>query len=180
MTGISRYQSLKFQYNFQTGRGAYLLACNDDTDFQYYIAALEDQTNIMRKRLHPFALHLIFLFKSVLAQSRELEEMLRRVLAHEKRLLFSSQEVTPEAANVTKGKLQALHSLFGDLLIRSNNNKRNISIAKCLINDMERLEKLGKTVPDAHAIDPRCHQRIVGKCNQNPKNIKSFSAYVAP
>ena len=162
-----RYQSLKFQYNLRTGRGAYLLACSDPDDYPYYVSALEKETQTLHKRLHPFAPHLIFVFKSFLARSRELEVFLRQLLAHENRFLESSSQVTPEAAAITKGKLQALHRLFQDLIIRENNNKRDIAIAKCLLRDMKRLKELTESTTGAHEVSWQCHQRIIGKAQYN-------------
>lgn len=179
-----RYESVSFLYNFKTGRATYLLACTDD-DFEYYAKALEGRKMPAGRHPHPFTIHLILLFKSVLEPSQGLEDSLRRLLFLEDRSIFRKSKVTFEAADNTKRRLQDLHSLFKEALIRDNNNKRQIATIDCLIRDLDRLAKTVKETPWAHPIDEHDHQRIIDGfrclkdfCLDRERRLKSRSQRV--
>ncbi|KAL8932780.1 MAG: hypothetical protein Q9216_006678, partial [Gyalolechia sp. 2 TL-2023] len=155
-----RYQSVRFLYNIHTGRATYLLACSEES-FEYYARALEGRKMPAGRRAHPFSIHLILLFKSVLERNQELEESLRKLLLLEDRSIFRKTKVTFETADDTKRRLQDLHSLFKDVLIRENNNKRQIATIDCLIRDLDRLRTTVKQTDGAFPIDEHDHQRII-------------------
>ena len=155
-----RYQSLRFQYNLKSGRASYLLACTDD-DFQYFATSLTDRKMPANIRPHPFSIHLILLFKSVFERNKELEETLRKLLYLENRSIFQQTKVTFEEADETKLRLQVLHSLFQDILIRDNNNKRHLATIDCLLRDLSRLMETVREDGTAFPIDDHDHQRVV-------------------
>lgn len=113
------------------------------------------------RRAHPFSIHLILVFKSVLERNQELEESLRKLLLLEDRSIFRKTKVTFETADDTKRRLQDLHSLFKDVLIKDNINKRSIATIDCLIRDLERLWNTVKQTDGAFPIDEHDHHRIV-------------------
>lgn len=117
------------------GRATYLLACSDG-NFEYYAKALEDWKMPVGRQPHPFSVHLILLFKNVFAINKELEDSLGRLLYLENRSIFRPSKVTFESADDTKCRLQVVHSLFKDVLIRSNVNKRHIEVIDCLTRDL--------------------------------------------
>ncbi|KAL8691787.1 MAG: hypothetical protein Q9218_003063 [Villophora microphyllina] len=155
-----QWQSLKFLYNIRTGRATYLLACSDQ-DFEYYAEALADWNMPHARQPHPFCIHLILLFKSVFAWNKELEDALGKLLYLENRSIFRPSKVTFESADETKRRLQELHRLFKDVLIRSNTNKRHIEMITCLTRDLDRILKTVQLTEGAFPIDEHDHQRIV-------------------
>lgn len=179
-----RYQSVRFLYNVQTGRATYLLACSEES-FEYYARALEGRRMPAGRRAHPFSIHLILVFKSVLERNQELEEGLRRLLLLEDRSIFRKTKVTFETADDTKRRLQDLHSLFRDVLIRDNNNKRQIATIDNLVQDLDRLWTTVKQTDGAFPIDEHDHQRIVDGfrclkdfCLDRERRLKSRSQRV--
>ncbi|KAL9578563.1 MAG: hypothetical protein Q9212_005636 [Teloschistes hypoglaucus] len=158
------WQSLKFLYNVKSGRATYLLACSDK-DFEYYAKALDDWKMPDGRRPHPFCIHLMLLFKSVFAWNQELENALGRLLYLENRSIFRSSKVTFESADETKRRLQELHRLFKDVLIRNNTNKRHIEMIGCLTRDLDRIWSTVRSTEDAFPIDEHDHQRIVDGFN---------------
>ncbi|KAL8926860.1 MAG: hypothetical protein Q9208_002669 [Pyrenodesmia sp. 3 TL-2023] len=179
-----RYESVRFLYNLKTGRATYLLACTDN-DFEYYAKALKGRKMPAGRRPHPFTIHLVLLFKSVLEQSQGLENSLRSLLLLEDRSIFRKSKVTFEMADDTKRRLQNLHSLFKEAVIRDNNNKRKIATIDCLIRDLDRLAKTVRENPWAHPIDEHDHQRIIDGfrclkdfCLDRERRLKSRSQRV--
>ncbi|KAL9583154.1 MAG: hypothetical protein Q9203_005199 [Teloschistes exilis] len=158
------WQSLKFLYNVKSGRATYLLACSDE-DFEYYAKALDDWKMPGGRRPHPFCIHLILLFKSVFAWNQELENALAKLLYLENRSIFRSSKVTFERADETKRRLQELHRLFKDVLIRNNTNKRHIEMIGCLTRDLDRILTTVRCTEDAFPIDEHDHQRTVDGFN---------------
>ncbi|KAL8667761.1 MAG: hypothetical protein Q9168_007192 [Polycauliona sp. 1 TL-2023] len=154
------WQSLTFAYNLATGRASYLLACSDK-DFESYLEALGDRKVPASRQPHPFSLHLILLFKSVLNKNEELEESLRRLLLYEDRSIFRRSKVTFESGDATKQRLQELHSLFKELLLGDNSNKRYIASIDSLMRDLTRLQKTIKSTGHALEIDEYSHQRMM-------------------
>lgn len=179
-----RYESVRFLYDLKTGRATYLLACTDH-DFEYYAKALEGRKMPAGRRPHPFSIHFILLFKSVLERDQALEDSLRSLLLLEDRSIFRKSKVTFEAADDTKRRLQDLHSLFKEALISDNNNKRQIATIDCLIRDLDRLAKTVKENPWACPIDEHDHQRIIDGfrclkdfCQDRERRLKSRSQRV--
>ncbi|KAL8778170.1 MAG: hypothetical protein Q9213_007531 [Squamulea squamosa] len=154
------WQSLSFSYNLVTGRASYLLACSN-TDFEYYKRALSDRKLPAGRYPHPFSIHLILLFEGVLARNEELEDLLRRLLLLEDRSIYRRSKVTFESGDDTKGRLQELHSLLKELLIRDNSNKRYIASIESLILDLARLQKTIKSTAGTFQIDDFDHQRML-------------------
>ncbi|KAL8949444.1 MAG: hypothetical protein Q9222_004450 [Ikaeria aurantiellina] len=175
----AQWQSLRFSYNMKTGQATYLLACTDD-DFEYYMKALGHPKLPIGRRPHPFSIHLILLFKGVLARNDELEEALRRLLYLENRSIFQESKVTFDSGEETKRRLQDLHSLFKDILIRDNNNKRYIATIDSIFRDLERLRSAVRSSPEACPIDENDHQRMVDGfhclksfCQDRERRLKS-------
>ncbi|KAL8992147.1 MAG: hypothetical protein Q9169_007330 [Polycauliona sp. 2 TL-2023] len=154
------WQSLFFTYNLATGRASYLLACSDK-DFECYMRALGDRKMPSGRRPHPFSIHLILLFKGVLNRNEEMERALRRLLLYEDRSIFRRAKVTFESGDETKRRLQELHSLFKELLIRDNGNKRYLASIDSLMRDLDRLQTTIKSAEAASPIDDYDHQRMM-------------------
>ncbi|KAL9595938.1 MAG: hypothetical protein Q9179_004791 [Wetmoreana sp. 5 TL-2023] len=155
-----QWQSLRFLYNLKTGRATYLLSCSDE-DFEYYSNALEHWKMPTGRRPHPFSIHLVLCFKSVFAWNKQLEDALGKLLYLENRSIFRPSRVTFESADDTKRRLQELHSLYKDLLIRNNTNKRHIEMINCLTQDLDRILTTVKSTEGAFPIDEHDHQRII-------------------
>ncbi len=179
-----RYESVRFLYDLKTGRATYLLACTDN-DFEYYAKALEGRKLPSGRRPHPFSIHFILLFKSVLERNQCLEDSLRSLLLQEDRSIFRKSKVTFETADDTKRRLQDLHSLFKEAVISDNNNKRQIATIDCLLRDLDRLAKTVKDNPWARPIDEHDHQRIIDGfrclkdfCQDRERRLKSRSQRV--
>lgn len=113
------------------------------------------------RRPHPFCIHLILLFKSVFVWNQELEKALGKLLYLENRSIFRPSKVTFESADETKRRLQELHRLFKDVLIRNNTNKRHIEMIASLTRDLDRILTTVRSTEDAFPIDEHDHQRIV-------------------
>ncbi|KAL8855764.1 MAG: hypothetical protein Q9178_007582 [Gyalolechia marmorata] len=155
------WQSLSFCYNLVTGHASYLLACSNEEDFEYYKGALDNRKLPVGRYLHPFSIHLFLLFKGVLAKSEAIEDTLRRLRIYESRSIYQSSKVTFETGDETKLRLQELHSLFKELVIRENNNKRYIASIESLICDLHRLQKAIKSTKGSLQIDDYDHQRML-------------------
>lgn len=153
------WESLTFSYNLFTGRASYLLACSNK-DFESYKKAVGDRRLPAGRHPHPFSIHLILLFKGVLARNEELEVALRRLLLCEDRSIFRRGKVTFESGDTTKQRLQELHSLFKELLIRENSNKRYIASVESLILDLGRLQETIKSTAGTFPIDDYDHRRM--------------------
>ncbi|KAI4235236.1 MAG: hypothetical protein LQ349_003311 [Xanthoria aureola] len=154
-----KWQSLTFSYNMFTGRASYLLACSDE-NFEAYKKAVGDRRLPAGRRPHPFSLHLILLFKGILARSEQLEETLRRLLSYEDQIIYRRTKVTFESGDATKLRLQELHSLFKDLLIHANTNKRYMASVNSLVRDLDRLQKTTKSTAGTFPIDDHDHRRM--------------------
>lgn len=154
------WQTLTFCYDLTTGRASYLLACSNK-DFECYMKGLGDRKLPAARQPHPFSIHLILLFKVVLNTNQELQDALRGLLLCENRSIFRRSKVTFESGDATKRRLQELHSLFKELLIRDNSNKRYIASVESLIRDLERLQKAIRGTARALPIDDYDHQRMV-------------------
>lgn len=153
------WQPLSFSYNLFTGRASYLLACSDE-DFELYKKAVCDRRLPAGRRPHPFSIHLILLFKGILARSEQLEETLRRLLSYEDQIIYRRTKVTFESGDATKFRLQELHSLFKDLLIHANINKRYMASVNSLVRDLDRLQKTTKSTAGTFPIDDHDHRRM--------------------
>lgn len=166
---IINWESLSFSYDINTGRATYLLACTDK-DFEPYKTALGDQRLPAGRRPHPFSIHLVLLFQCVLSRNEELEAALRKLLLLEDRSIHQRTKVTFESGDDTKRRLQELHSIFRQILIRENDNKRYIATTNSLIRDLHRLQKAVKSTRGAFPIDEDDHQRMLDGFNC----LKSF------
>ncbi|KAL8912554.1 MAG: hypothetical protein Q9172_007488 [Xanthocarpia lactea] len=155
-----KWQSLSFSYNLVTGHASYLLACSNK-DFEYYKRALDNRKLPAGRHPHPFGIHLFLLFKGVLIRSEAIEDALRKLLIYEDRSIFQRSKVTFESGDETKHRLQELHSLFKELKIRENNNKRYIASIEFLISDLHRLQKAIKSTAGSFQIDDYEHQRML-------------------
>ncbi|KAL8903619.1 MAG: hypothetical protein Q9171_007343 [Xanthocarpia ochracea] len=155
-----KWQSLSFSYNLVTGHASYLLACSNK-DFEYYKTGLDNRKLPAGRHPHPFSLHLFLLFKGVLLRSEAIEDALKRLLIYEDRSIFQRSKVTFESGDETKHRLQELHSLFKELMIRENNNKRYIASIESLICDLHRLQKAIKSTAGSLQIDDYDHQRML-------------------
>ncbi|KAL8692420.1 MAG: hypothetical protein Q9224_003962 [Gallowayella concinna] len=143
---------------FGDGRAATTEA---DTKFESYQEAIGDPQVPTGERPHPFSIHLILLFKGVLARNEELEEALRKMLLLEDRSIYRGSKVTFESGDDTKRRLQELHSLFQEMLIRKGSNQRYMAIADSLIRDLDRLQKAVQSTRGALPIEEYEHQRML-------------------
>ena len=109
--------------------------------------------------MHPFALHLVFLFKGALSRYAELENLFHRLLTLERDLLRDSR-VTAETAQDTKVLLQTLHGLFREMVAGENMNKKDLATVDSLLCDLRRLQMLAQTCQDPYPLDEESHQRV--------------------
>lgn len=110
--------------------------------------------------MHPFALHLVFLFKGALSRCAKLEGHFRRLLMLERRLLRQHIRVTAETAQDTKDLLQALHRLFREMVAGQNVNKMDLATVNNLLSDLKRLQMLTQAGQDVYQLDEEGHQRV--------------------
>jgi hypothetical protein len=123
---------LRFQYNIKNGRTAYLLLCTDP-DFELFTNPLIDPGLSPPFALHPFALHLVFLFKGALSRSSEVENLFRRLLNLETILVREETMFTAETTKDTKQMLRDLHHLFRDMIVGEHGNTIDLATTKCLM-----------------------------------------------
>ena len=110
--------------------------------------------------MHPFALHLVFLFTCALYRSGEREDLSHRLQTLEKQHLRQDSHVIAETAQDTKVHLQTLHQLFRERVASENVNKRDLATTNCLLSDLARLQKLAQTSQDTYQLDEESHQRM--------------------
>ena len=154
------FDPLRFQYCFQSGRAIYQLFRNDECS-RYYQVCPPNLERLAPGTIHPFALHLVFIYKGALARGMEHEEFLRRLLSLEKRLLKGQSRVTAESAQDTKFLLQTLHSLSREMIAGENVNRRDLACVNGMLRDLDRVRSLVYTIKDAHPFDEQSHQRLV-------------------
>ncbi|KAL8676629.1 MAG: hypothetical protein Q9186_006877 [Xanthomendoza sp. 1 TL-2023] len=129
--------------------------------FESYKEVIGDPQVPAGRRPHPFSIHLVLLFKGVLARNEEVEEALRKMLLLEDRSIYRRSKVTFESGDDTKRRLQELHSLFQEMLIRKGSNQRYMAIADSLIRDLDRLQKAVQSTRGALPIEEYEHQRML-------------------
>ncbi len=110
--------------------------------------------------MHPFALHLVFLFKGALSRYAKLEDLFHRLLTLETHLLREDSRVTAETAQNTKIRLQTLHGLFREMVAGENVNKKDLATVDSLLSDLGRLQMLAQTGQDTYPLDEESHQRV--------------------
>ncbi|KAL2037279.1 hypothetical protein N7G274_009968 [Stereocaulon virgatum] len=150
---------LRFQYNIKNGRSSYLLFCTDP-DFELFTNPLIDSGPSPPFTLHPFALHLVFLFKGALSRSSEVESLFSRLLDLETILVREETMFTAETTQDTKQMLRDLHNLFRDMVVGENGNRIDLAVTKCLIRDLERWHQLVQSTPGAFQSNAQSHQRL--------------------
>ncbi|KAK0510923.1 hypothetical protein JMJ35_006475 [Cladonia borealis] len=153
------FSTLRFQYNFRNGKTTYQIF-RAENDLKYYREQPPNLEVLTQALVHPFALHLIFLFTGALCRSGELEDLSHRLQTLERQLLRQDSRVTSETAQDTKVHLQTLHQLFREMVASENVNKRDLAAAKCLLSDLRRLQKLARTSQDPYPLDEESHQRV--------------------
>ena len=153
------YRPVKSQYNVHNGRTSYLLACRDDGD-GLAIGSVKEHLEAAGVKPHPFALHLILLFRDVLSRNAHIGTFLQTLLSLEEQLIFDETRVTFQSPDETKKQLQKLHSLFQDFVINQNYNRRDIATIKRMLKDLDRLKKLQEATEGSVPIDEYLHQRI--------------------
>ena len=153
------YSTLRFQYNVRNGQTTYQMfrAEDDLNDYRDQPPNLEVLTQAF---MHPFALHLVFLFKGALSRSMKLEDLFQRLLALERQLLRQDSHVTAETAQDTKVRLQTLHGLFREMVAGINVNKMDLATTNSLLSDLKRLQMLAQTGQDPYPLDEESHQRV--------------------
>ena len=132
-----------------------------DEDLDYYYAQPPNLGSLTQTLMHPFAMHLVFLFKGALSRCAELENLFHHLLTLETRLLRAENRVTAETAQDTKVLLQDLHGLFREMVAGENVNKRDLATANGLLNDLERLKRLANAGKGLHPLDEESHQRMI-------------------
>ena len=110
--------------------------------------------------VHPFALHLIFLFKGTLSRCARLDDHFHRLLMLERRLLHQHIRITAETAQDTKDLLQTLHRLFREMVAGQNVNKMVLATVNNLLSDLKRLQMLTQAGHDLYPLDEEAHQRV--------------------
>ena len=153
------FSTLRFQYNFRNGKTMYQIF-RAENDLKYYREQPPNLEVLTQALVHPFALHLVFLFTGALCRSGELEDLSHRLQTLERQLLRQDSRVTAETAQDTKFHLQTLHQLFREMVASENVNKRDLAAAKCLLSDLKRLQKLARTSQDPYPLDEESHQRV--------------------
>ena len=131
-----------------------------EEDLNYYHTQPPNLGLLTQTLMHPFALHLVFLFKGVLSRCAELEHLFHHLLTLETRLLRADDRVTAETAQDTKVLLQDLHGLFREMVAGENVNKRDLSTANSLLSDLKRLQLLAQADQGHNPLDEESHQRV--------------------
>ena len=131
---------------------------NDELD--HYINTFKERIESVGARSHPFAFHLALLFRDVYSRNAHVGTFLRTLLLLEDQLIFDDTRVTFQDPDETKKQLQQLHSLYQDFIINQNYNNRDVATIKCLLRDLERLDKLQDT-KNTFPIDQYLHQRVI-------------------
>ncbi len=131
-----------------------------EDDLNYYRDQPPNLEVLTQALTHPFALHLVFLFKGALSRSVELEDLFHRLLTLETHLLRRDSRVTAETAQDTKVHLQTLHGLFREMIAGENVNKKDLATVNSLLSDLRRLRMLAKTGQDPYPLDEESHQRV--------------------
>ena len=131
-----------------------------EDDLNYYRDQPPNLEVLTQALIHPFALHLVFLFAGALYRSWELEDLSHRLQTLERQLFRLDSLVTAETAQDTKVHLQILHQLFREMVASENINKRDLSTANCLLSDLRRLQNLARTSQDPYPLDEESHQRV--------------------
>ena len=131
-----------------------------EEDLNYYGDQPPNLGALTQAPMHPFALHLVFLFKGALRRCTKLEDVFHRLLTLERRLLRQDIRVTTETAQDTKVLLQALHGLFREMVAGQNANKMDLATVNNLLNDMKRLQMLAQSGQDSYPLDEESHQRM--------------------
>lgn len=150
---------MRFQYNVRNGQSTYQVFRVAE-DLNYYCTQPPNLGLLPQTLMHPFALHLVFLFKGALRRCAELEKFFYHLLTLETRLLRGENRVTAETAQDTKVLLQDLHGLFREMVAGENVNKRDLATANGLLNDLERLKRLANAGNGLHPLDEKSHQRM--------------------
>ena len=129
-------------------------------DLNYYRDQLPNLGALTQAPMHPFALHLVFLFKGALSRCAKLEDLFYRLLTLERRLLRQDLRVTAETAQDTKTLLQALQELFRRMVAGQNIVRMDLATVNSLLNDMKRLQMLAQSGQDLYPLDEESHQRM--------------------
>ena len=158
------YEVMHFTYNVCNGQAAYLLACNQKS-YHKHIKPLKETSFTVNGQTHPFAVHLILLSQIINTQGMDNDRCLRRLMMLEELYLRGDSKVTYESPDDTKHRLQVLHGLLLHLIMSANKNKKYSSFIDHLLRDLDRIQNLHKTVPEAKKIDTYSHQRLVDAFN---------------
>ena len=131
-----------------------------EEDLNYYLGHTPNLGVLDQALMHPFALHLVFLFQGALSRSMELQDLFERLLTLETHLLRGDSRVTAETAQETKLHLQTLHGLFREMVAGENVNKMDLATVNCLLSELKRLQMLSHTGQDSYPLDEESHQRV--------------------
>lgn len=118
-----------------------------------------DQTE--RPRLHPFTVHLLFMYSFIRKRNLALDTGLRRLVAAEHKLLWNSlPERATMRAEESKAELQSLHDLSQGWIVLEHYNNREQSTIDNLLRDLDRLRAETTKIPASYPIDLETHERI--------------------
>lgn len=163
------HETVRFKYNIATDRAIYLISCCTTSDFNFYMASLNNPLHALPPNhppLHPFSIHLILLFKLVLSRGAHLERLIRTLIAEEEGrgaeqqqqgghgevegdMFGSSNNDNSNNNNIddrsaldaaeTERHLRRLHGLFQNFSVGENVNRREMATVECLLRDLRRL-----------------------------------------
>lgn len=131
-----------------------------EEELNYYRDQPPNLGALTQALIHPFALHLVFLFEDALNRCAQLEDLFHRQLTLESRLLRQDVRVTAETAQDTKVLLQALHGLFREMVAGQNVIKMDLATVNSLLSDLKRLQRLAQAGQDLYPLDEESHERV--------------------
>lgn len=155
------YQSLYFRYNLCTGQSTYLLASQNGNLSPTEWIQLDRPDQTERLRLHPFTVHLLFMYSFIRRRSLAIDSGGRRLTAAEHNLLWDSiPDKAAMGAEEKKAELQSLHHLLQAWIVLEQYNNRELSTIDNLLRDLDRLRERTNKLPASYPIDLETHESM--------------------
>jgi hypothetical protein len=147
------------RYNLVTGQTIFVIL-NGQPEIRDLISEVGDMLRPEEPKLHPFALHIAIMFYAISFGTGRMEDVLKRRLAIEQRLLEGSLFEITESEQFTK-YTQTLHEMSRSLIRLESKVERDVANIENLLRDHERLLRL---ISDADRavlpLDIRDHGRM--------------------
>ncbi|KAI9768405.1 MAG: hypothetical protein M1839_004122 [Geoglossum umbratile] len=148
------------RYNLKTGQTTFVIL-DSQPSFRTQVSALEEAVKSPSPRLHPFTLHIAVIFHALSLGTSRMENVLKRLLAIEKRLLEGSLFEITESDQFSK-YTQILHEMSRSLITLESRTERIVANIENLLSDHEKILKVvsagnGKGM---FPLDLKAHERI--------------------